>query len=139
VAHASLAMGDVRLASGQAREALSDYRFALPILEKAYGADQPQVVVALISIGQAELALGQPARAIEPLERAERMLPATGAPDDRGAVRFLLARALWDARRDRRKARDLANAARTDYARAGDGFKPQVDEVDRWLARRPAR
>jgi tetratricopeptide (TPR) repeat protein len=139
VAHASLAMGDVHLARGQAREALSEYRFALPILEKAYGADQPQILVALISIGQAELALGQPARAIEPLERAERMQPATAAPDDRGAVRFLLARALWDARRDRRRARDLANAARADYARAGDGFKPQVDEVDRWLTRHPAR
>ena len=53
--------------------------------------------------------------------------------------RFLLARALWDARRDRRKARELASAARDDYARAGDGFKAQVDEVDRWLARRPSR
>ena len=139
VAYTWLTMGDVHLERGHPRQALAEYRRALPILEKARGEGHPEVTSALISIGQAELALGHPGRAIEPLERALAALVPSDAPSDRGATRFLLARALWEARRDRAQARSLAAAARDDYARSGTGFAAQLAEVDRWLAGRAAR
>jgi hypothetical protein len=52
------------------------------------------------------------------------------------ATRFALARALWDAGRDRDRARSLAAQARAGYATLGLKGKTQLAEIDAWSAAR---
>jgi len=77
---------------------------------------------------------GEPAQAIAPLEEAIAIFLATPRdPLYLGQARFELARALWNSRSDRTRARLLAQQAREIYDQqpGGDRFR---DEVDTWLA-----
>jgi tetratricopeptide (TPR) repeat protein/predicted Ser/Thr protein kinase len=114
-------------------EALASYRRALAIWQNKLAADHPFFATTLTGIGETELDRRQPVPALTSLERA---LPiAEKHPDDLIALaetRFALARAMWDAARDRSRALTLANAARNAYAGAR-GQKEQLAAVDAWL------
>jgi tetratricopeptide (TPR) repeat protein/predicted Ser/Thr protein kinase len=103
-------------------------------LTKRLSADHPDVVDALQAIGRVELAAGRPARALPPLERSAAACdkPDMEAPI-RGEGRFLLARALVDAGRDRARAVALARKSRADFVESHDD--ESVAEVDKWLAK----
>ena len=66
--------------------------------------------------------------------------PSRGTPTRRWAVelgkrRFALARALWDARGDRQRARHLAEQAREGFV-VGGASREHSQAVERWLASR---
>jgi len=131
------ALADLALQSGRGGEALDGHRRALATREKRLGPSHPAVAAALAGIGQSLLALAQAAEAVESLERAVAIRERVeGDPHDLAAARFLLARALWDARGDRARAVGLARDARAQYAAEGDRARSEIAEVDRWLARR---
>jgi eukaryotic-like serine/threonine-protein kinase len=89
-------------------------------------------------LGGALRRIGQPERAIAPLERALAYY-ATDPSDPYVAAlaRFQLARALWDTGRDRPRARTLARIAGDELAatKAGHNLVPLRAEVARWLAK----
>jgi tetratricopeptide (TPR) repeat protein len=110
------------------REALEIFQGALAVTEKALGPDAFDVSFFLSGIGHTYLDMKQPADAIAPLERALRLRGTEGDPMSTAEVEFALARALWDTKRDRARARQLVEKARPRYKAAGQ------TEVETWLA-----
>jgi len=118
------------------REALDYYQRALGAFAKPLGPEHPHVAFALTGIGDSYLALGQPDEAVEPLERALRIREkANVGGADMAETRFALAEALWDARRDRKRAVELAKLARDGYASEGTKSSKDRGIVERWLGR----
>jgi tetratricopeptide (TPR) repeat protein/tRNA A-37 threonylcarbamoyl transferase component Bud32 len=113
----------------EAREA---FRRALAIFERELGFDHANLAYPLLGIGNSYLDEGRPGEAIPFLERAlavrEKGEPELARVAD---ARFALARALWEARGDRRRAASLATAARETYARLG--IRSSETEVAGWL------
>jgi tetratricopeptide (TPR) repeat protein len=115
--------------------ALPLHRRALEIRERAFGPDHFTVAVTLTEMGRTLLGLKKYAEAIPHLERAltirrglqiDPSLPAETA--------FMLARALWAARRDRDEALRLAEGARAGYARSESYRRREAADVEVWLA-----
>jgi hypothetical protein len=82
---------------------------------------------------------GQPAAAVPLLERAVRL--RSNQPSFLGRLedsQLALATALWESDADRRRAVELARAARQGYA-AVPSFATKVKEADEWLRRRSKR
>ncbi len=104
------------------------FRAALVVSEKALGPEASDLAFFLAGIGHAYLDLKKPVDAIAPLERALRLLGTEGDPMSTAEIQFGLARALWASKRDRARARSLAEAALPHYKAAGN------PEVERWLA-----
>jgi tetratricopeptide (TPR) repeat protein len=127
-------MADVLRMQHKYDEALAEYQRALAIFDKKLVPDHPFYVYGYLGVGLTELDRKQPARALPPLERA--LAVAEKHTDDRVPIadaRFALARAEWEAGRDRGKARERAMAARATYA-SERGQKEQLAAVDEWLA-----
>jgi ribosomal protein S9 len=67
--------------------------------------------------------------------RAVRVREAGGVPAGQlAASRFVLARALWESRQDRERARALARQAADSYAELGASKADALAEVEAWLA-----
>ena len=64
---------------------------------------------------------------------------AGGDPAELAELQLALARALWDAGRDRSRAVALAGTARAAYAAAGDRKREELAAADAWLASHRAR
>jgi tetratricopeptide (TPR) repeat protein/predicted Ser/Thr protein kinase len=84
---------------------------ALAINEGAFGPTQTRTVDALQLLGETLVELQRPIEAIPLLERALAGEVTPGEPNDRGYTSYSLARALWDADRDRTRAVVLAREA----------------------------
>ena len=117
---------------------------ALASFERAAAANRrdqpghPDLGAHLTGVGIAHVARGQPGQAIAPLEEAIAIFLATPRdPLYLAQARFELARALWDSRRDRPRARQLAQQASQTYAEQPGGDRFRV-EVDAWLSERRA-
>ncbi|MGZ3438327.1 MAG: tetratricopeptide repeat protein, partial [Polyangia bacterium] len=126
-------IGDVLRLQHKHDEALESYRRAIAIWENKLAADHPFFGSALTGIGETELDRRQPALALPSLEKA--LAIEEKHPDDRLALaetQFALARAAWDAGRDRARALTLATAARSGFAGAR-GQTQQLAAVDGWL------
>ena len=113
---------------------------ALASFERAAAAQRranpghPDLAAYLTGIAIAHVEAGDPAAAIAPLEEALAIFLATPRdPLYLAQARFELARALWDSREDRSRARHLAEQARETYAAQPGGDRFRV-EVDTWLA-----
>jgi tetratricopeptide (TPR) repeat protein len=125
-------IGAALLELGRPEEALAELVPARAIMLARLGSAKNEAVGDVsTSIGRAELLRGRPEAAIAPLEEAVAAREsAKSTPADLAAARFHLARALWDARRDRPRARALAAGARATAA-------PELAaEIDAWLASR---
>jgi len=95
-----------------------------------------------LCLGRAHVRLGQPERAIEPLSRSldawqlDRQVPVNHRP----ALRFTLARALWDSKRDRKHAVELAEQALAEYRDWQEhGYRymlPHMTRIQDWLRER---
>src|SRR5262249_49098904 len=139
VAVSVYSVADALLALDKGEEALAGFQRALAIDTKVFGGDGAELAFDLTGIGRAHLALARPAAAIAPLERALALRTATpGDPVQRGETEYMLARALWDANRDRERALALAGRARAAYAAAGDGTKQELAAIDAWLRAHPS-
>jgi tetratricopeptide (TPR) repeat protein len=127
--------GEIMNALGRYRDARRSFESARILLERELGLEGRNLGYVLTGIGESYLGERDPLSALAPLERAWKIREAKEtAPEQQGETRFALARALWDAERDRSRAGLLAQGARERYARAGDQAK--VDEVDAWITSR---
>lgn len=113
----------------------------------------------LTELGETYLERGTPAEAVPPLERAlglaieeardvqqrdaTRALVQAATGDDPGFARakieLQLARALWDSRIDRARAKRIAVASAASLRDAGPEGAAQLKEVQQWLRRRTSR
>ncbi len=102
---------------GRYEEARRDAERAAAI---QHGDAGPEVnlIYALAPLGEAELGLGHPSRAIAPLRQALQLAEDAGVADELPRLRFALARSLWESGRDRKLARRLAAAAASPVASA---------------------
>jgi eukaryotic-like serine/threonine-protein kinase len=124
--------GEILAALGRQREARQSFERARVIWERELGLEDRNLAYALTGIGLTYLAENDPGSALAPLERAFKIREAHEVdPSRRAETRFALARSLWEANRDRARARALAEQAREGYAK-GD-VRAKVVEVDGWL------
>lgn len=126
-------MADTLFELGRYPEALAAFERALDIKTRALGTHHVRLAPSLVGIGQARVEMHEPAQAIPLLEQGCALL-ADGDPTNLATCRFWLARALWDANRDRRRARALAAEGRTAFAGAGETSRTDLERVDAWLA-----
>jgi serine/threonine protein kinase len=124
--------GEILNALGRSRDARASFEKARIIWEREFGLDNRNLAYALTGIGVSDLADGDASSAIVPLERAFKIREAQETdPSRRAETRFALARSLWEAGRDRSRARVLAEEAREGYAKAE--IKVKLTEVEAWL------
>ena len=92
----------------------------------------------LLELGELLHARGQAAQAVPLLERSLAITPRVARDAlDLGVRRFALARALWDARGDRQRARELGEQAREGLLAAGAEGQEALAAATKWLASRP--
>jgi hypothetical protein len=120
-------------------EALDSHRRALQIAEAALGKDNRDLAFILQGMGQDLRGLRRPGEAAAPLERALELRDKYRVdPGQLGDTRFELAQALWEARQDRDRARQLASGAALDYLRAQSLGEREAETqgklVSAWLA-----
>ena len=105
---------------------------AQQIWERELGSENRGLADALTGLGISFLADGESTRAIYVLERAKRIRDTKETSQaKRAETTFALARALWVSHRDRIRARELANEARTHYVKTAE--EPKRLEVENWL------
>ena len=108
---------------------------ALVIDEKSLGLHNPALADTLVSLGLAELEMGNSNEAVAALERALRVRPlAQSAPKEQGDVQFALARALRSAGQPER-SRALAVGATEAFGRMGEFGQVRAAAVSAWSAR----
>jgi tetratricopeptide (TPR) repeat protein len=124
--------GEVLNALGRPREARRSFERACAIWERELGPESRLLAYGLTGIGQTYLAEENAAGALVPLNRAMRIRESLETDQaKRAETAFALARALWDANRDRVRAQLLAEQARESYAKAGAKNVPA--SVTAWL------
>jgi tetratricopeptide (TPR) repeat protein/predicted Ser/Thr protein kinase len=129
VAHTESSLGDVLLKLRRYEEALRHAERALAIREGSQGSEHPLVAQSLVLIARIRLERHESSEALKLAERALAILERHPADPSLLAIgRFTLARALWDDRRDRPRARLLGTLAR-EHAGAEDR-----SAIDAWIA-----
>jgi tetratricopeptide (TPR) repeat protein/tRNA A-37 threonylcarbamoyl transferase component Bud32 len=129
-------LGWLRMQQRRPADALKEFERARAIVAAATSEDSIALVDSLRGIGLARIELHQAEHAVAPLERAYQLESgAEGNEEERAKVAFPLARALWDAQRDRARARSLATSALAILSRSpADG--DEVARIRAWLATR---
>jgi serine/threonine-protein kinase len=132
--------GEILNALLRHRDARQSFERARAIWERELGHNSLSLSYALTGIGISHLAEGNPTSALVPLERAFKIREAEEKdPAKRSETRFALARALWESRRDRNRARMLAEQARADYLKSSTAnAKEKLADIDGWLRTRGA-
>jgi eukaryotic-like serine/threonine-protein kinase len=126
-------LGAVLRDRGRYDESLAHLQRAVGIQETVLGKEHPELADTLSEVGTTLLAAHRPGLAIAPLERAIAIRAhLAGAVKEVAEDRLLLARALVDARRERGRALELADAARAVFVAQGDAAS--VKSVDSWRA-----
>ncbi len=132
--------GEILLALGRPAEAGVAFERALRALEREGGPDNILLAYPLNGLGETKLAQGEADAAARWFERALRLREDENkqySPPLVAQTRFGLARALWDANRDRRRALSLARSARAGYDDGHHGA--DLATVDAWLVARAPR
>jgi len=115
-------------------EARDEFARALAIETAARGRDTPDVAALYAGLGEAQLGAGDPATAVATLERAFAVWgDSQVAKHLQPQAKYALARALWEANRDRPRARRLATEARDELVANGGPWRARADEIDKWL------
>jgi len=138
IAVALFNLGNIHKDLGHLDVAEDHYRQALAIRERALREDHPLMIKNLTTLGKALVAGGQPQEGIEVLQRALSLSEGKKtAPEELAALRFLLARVLWDTGADepRTQAHSLAQTAVEEYSEAGPDFDRERRAIERWLAK----
>src|SRR5262249_45363656 len=122
---------------GKPAEGAARLERAVALWQKLGLTDSDDYGGGLTWLGGAYMKMKQPAKALGPLERALAVRTGRegqGDPLDVAETQMRLARALWDAGRDRKRAHDLATRARDTFAGGGEDTKKERAEADAWLA-----
>jgi predicted Zn-dependent protease len=123
-------LGDILIAQSQWRQAVTHYHRLLPSLENAQ--DRGDAIEDVrVNLALAYIELHEPAHALAALGPLLGHVD-TEPPAWRGNIHFMLARATWDSGGDRKRAHELATAARADLV--GAAQSDEVTKIDRWLA-----
>jgi eukaryotic-like serine/threonine-protein kinase len=131
--------GEIFAALGRRQEARRQFEEVLATWTKELGPDHPYLAFPLTGLGRVALDEGRPAAAVPLLERAVRL--RSNQPSFVGRLedsQLALATALWGSGADRRRAVELARAARQGYA-ALPSFATKIKEADEWLRRHSER
>jgi tetratricopeptide (TPR) repeat protein len=124
--------GEIHAELGHHVEAIELLSRAVAIRERSFGSDSPKLAMPLSNLGKALYASRDYARAIECLERAERLGRTKADAALRFESLFFLGQALWEAGRDRARARTLVENAR-DVPSSDERKKTAVN----WLLAHP--
>ena len=133
-------LGEAQRLLGAYEQALATWERSLAIKRKALGEDHPSVTMTMTGLGRVLLELGRRPEALERLELAASQRRAQdAAPESTGETFFALARAVAaDLQQgpspDRKRARELAREALAAYVKAGDDYRGEREDVERWLA-----
>lgn len=128
-------LGDALSGAGRHAEAIGQYRLSLDNLEQALGPDHSWLAYPLTGLAHAHLLDKRPDLAIAPAERALSIRDKPGLAEDLAAeTRFVLARALIEAGKDKTRGLTLAKEARTVFVGAGEPKKQYLAELDAWLS-----
>ena len=131
-----VAIGTSYLELGQPARALALFEQEQGFFEKSLGKDSPSGVLPLAGKGEALQKLGRATEAIPLLEHVLAVIERNPLrPAYTASVRFALARALWDARRQPERAWKLAQSARDTYARAPLRHASELAELELLLTR----
>jgi tetratricopeptide (TPR) repeat protein len=109
---------------------------ALAIREKSLGPNHPMVARTLVTYARSLVLGGKPQAAIPMAERALAIPDPTKNKGDSfgpAAAEAILARALWDARRDRKRAIELGQHAYKAFRDAGELTSQPYLELEEWL------
>jgi eukaryotic-like serine/threonine-protein kinase len=137
VAHSLDNLAEVHRATESYAEAEASFERALAIHEQALGSEHPDIAYSLVGLARVALARGRAADAVVLADRAVKVRKDGDAPTgDLAEARFVLARALWDASRERPRALAVAEQAREAYREAGHGKATELAEVEAWLRER---
>ncbi len=129
-------LGYLALDERNYEEAVKQCVAALGLLTPKRGSRHPFVVYSRLCLGEGQLGRGKPTAAIQPFERGLAALEANKAnPEEICEARFGLARALWAANRDRKRALALATKAEK-AARAKRKGGDLHKKITAWLAKR---
>jgi tetratricopeptide (TPR) repeat protein/predicted Ser/Thr protein kinase len=121
-------LGEVELGAGHREAAIADFRAALAADEKEFPGDHPNLIVDLLTLGEAEGKNGLPL-----LERAAKIVERPDVnPLDAGQVWFALAETLGGGERAIALAEKAQNAYRD--APKSPKFDEERGKIDRWLA-----
>jgi tetratricopeptide (TPR) repeat protein len=120
---------------GRYADAERDLRLAIDLSTAWVGADHPWTAYPLTALGKTLIGERRWSAAISVLERALHVRESSEPnPELVAETRFALARARWEAGKDRAEARALATAARDAYRNLSEHGK-QVGEIEAWLAK----
>jgi eukaryotic-like serine/threonine-protein kinase len=106
--HADIAR--VLASTNRMPEALAEIAKSVAILEKAGADGEPRITGVLAELAEYQIVDKHPDVAIATAERAlaiSAKRPPDANPGELGQLKFVLARALWDSNRDRKRARNL--------------------------------
>ena len=134
-------LGEVQRLQGAYADAKATFERSLEI-KREHLRDHPSVAMTLTGLGRVLLELGEAEAARKLLEEAaEHRKQQESSPDARAETSFALARALLATSPDGAPsssalvaARELAQAAQAAYLEAGDDYRGEREEVERWLA-----
>ena len=124
----------VQVLQGELPQARELYARAVALLGRSHDADFVGLAKPLTGQGLLALAAGRPAEAVAPLERALTL--GVTDPGKLAELRLALARALWDTKVDRPRARVLVTQARDQLAatKPGPTHARIGHELAAWLA-----
>jgi tetratricopeptide (TPR) repeat protein/predicted Ser/Thr protein kinase len=136
-------LGEAQRLQGAYQDAKATFERSLEI-KREHLADHPSVAMTLTGLGRVLLELGEAEQARALLEdAAERRKQHESSPDARAETAFALAQALLatatpeEARAALLAARELAATAEAAYVEAGDDYRGERQQVERWLASHP--
>jgi tetratricopeptide (TPR) repeat protein len=133
------ALARVLYEQGQYAESLALRERTRPGYEQAK--EDEDLIENLVGAADCLRELGRATEALPLLERAISLLQPAMEPLRGPDARFALARTLWmlGTRKQRRRAVDAAQKARSGYAQAGIQGSDRLATVDKWLAEHRAR
>ncbi len=119
-------------------DARTHFERSVEAARSALGPTHSMVGVALTGVGRAQVRLQRYPEAIESLEGALRLWgDAPVLPRHRFDARVSLAQALWEADRERGRARSLARLAIDEFAAVDDPDPERLAEARAWIDSRP--
>ncbi len=107
---------------------------SLTLYQDALGPDHTEATETLDQLGETYLALQQPAKAVAAFERAlHNHIKAHSAPASIAIRRLHLAKALWQTKLDRSRARKLVKQAQDALSQAGPKYEKTLSDIETWL------
>ncbi|MEM6991264.1 MAG: tetratricopeptide repeat protein [Myxococcota bacterium] len=129
-------LGSALSMRGRHDEALAAHQEAFDRLERALGARHPRLALPALNYGHAARRAGRLHDAAVWWDRAIELLPARASrAKQRAALRFELARVLWDSGDDRPRALVEARTAKKAFTPGEEAYDDvSFERIDAWLA-----